>query len=264
MQTSRLNCHTYGDTSLPSVVFLHGFMGDSGDWKDVAEGLSDSRYVIAVDLPGHGRSLSLPKAWYSMEGCVDQLVTLMDELAVDQFSVVGYSMGGRLALQLTATFPSRVSRLVLESATAGLKNEVARHERIASDEEKAKALEQSSLEQFVDSWYQQPLFASLTNRPDLLSDLSVRRKQNRPGELAESLRRSGTGKMTPLWDTLKTIETPTLCIAGELDPKYAALARQMAVAMPNCRATVIPDAGHIIHLEQTQTYIARLRAFLIA
>ncbi len=264
MQTSRLHFRSFGDAALPAVVFLHGFMGDSGDWKEVAERLSDRLHVIAVDLPGHGRSLSMRKDGYSIEGCVKQVMALMDNLSPEQFSLVGYSMGGRLALQLAKTFPSRVARLVLESATAGLKDDEARQERIASDEQKAKELEQLPLEQFVDSWYRQPLFASLTYRPDLLSDLTAKRRVNEPSELAESVRQSGTGTMTPLWDALKSIEIPTLCLAGELDPKYAALARQMAVAMPNCRAEIIPDAGHIVHLEQPETYTARLRAFLIA
>lgn len=263
MKTDRLSHRSFGDPSLPAVVFLHGFMGDSGDWKDVAEGLSDYLHIVAVDLPGHGRSLSLPKEYYSIVGGATQVVTLMNDLSIELFALVGYSMGGRLALQLAVTCPSRVARLVLESTTAGLKDEEARHERIASDEQKAKELEQSSLEQFVDSWYRQPLFASLADRPDLLSDLKARRSQNEPGELAKSLRLSGTGTMTPLWDALTSIECPTLCLAGELDPKYAALARQMAVAMPNCRAEIMPDAGHIVHSEQPEAYIARLRAFLI-
>lgn len=168
-----------------------------------------------------------------------------------------------MALHLAATYPARVTRLVLESATAGLKDEAARHDRIASDELKAKELEQLPLERFVESWYRQPLFASLADRPELLRQLMAKRGQNEPNELAKSLRRSGTGTMATLWDALKTIEIPTLYLAGELDPKYAALARQMAVAMPNCRAEIIPDAGHIVHLEQLETYIARLRAFLI-
>ncbi len=263
MKTDRLNHRSFGDPSSPAVVFFHGFMGDSSDWKEVAEGLLDRLHIITVDLPGHGSSLSLPKEYYSIVGEATQVAALMDDLSIEQFALVGYSMGGRLALQLAVTFPSRVIRLVLESTTAGLKDEEARRERIASDELKAGELEQLPLEQFVESWYRQPLFASLAERPDLLSELTARRRQNEPNELAKSLRQSGTGTMTPLWDALKSIEIPSLCLAGELDPKYAALARQMAVAMSNCRAEIVPDAGHIVHLEQPETYIARLRAFLI-
>lgn len=260
---NRLNFRSHGDDSLSAVVYLHGFMGDSGDWKEMADGLSDRLRVVAVDLPGHGLSLSLPNDCYSIEGGATRVVELMDDIGIEQFALVGYSMGGRMALHLAATYPARVTRLVLESATAGLKDEAARHDRIASDELKAKELEQLPLERFVESWYRQPLFASLADRPELLRQLMAKRGQNEPNELAKSLRRSGTGTMATLWDALKTIEIPTLCLAGELDPKYAALARQMAVAMPNCRAEIIPDAGHIVHLEQLETYIARLRAFLI-
>jgi pimeloyl-ACP methyl ester carboxylesterase len=135
---------------------------------------------------------------------------------------------------------------------------------VTSDDQKASELERVPLEQFLQAWYQQPLFASMSDHHEMLSEMLAKRRENDASELAKSLRQMGTGNMKPLWEELKDISIPTLCLAGELDPKYAALSRQMAVAMPNCRAEIISGAGHIVHLEQEETFIARLRAFLIA
>ncbi|MBK7142945.1 MAG: 2-succinyl-6-hydroxy-2,4-cyclohexadiene-1-carboxylate synthase [bacterium] len=258
---------SYLDTreeSKPSVLFLHGFMGNANDWSDLAGGLSDRFRTIAVDLPGHGQSLRLAEDSYAIDGCADELIALLDQLELQKVDLVGYSMGGRIALYLAVHYPDRVEKLVLESATAGLKEKSARLERIAQDEEKAALLEKEPFAQFLTDWYQQPLFSSVGERPELMERLLVMRQANDPLELARSLRSMGTGRMGPLWDALDSLTVPTICLAGERDPKFAALARQMAVAIPNCHAQIIPEAGHIVHLEQPQTYIARVSSFLSA
>jgi 2-succinyl-6-hydroxy-2,4-cyclohexadiene-1-carboxylate synthase len=190
------------------------------------------------------------------------LISLLDDLKIEQANLVGYSMGGRVALYLATHYQERFRKVVNESSSAGLKDKAEREARQIEDERRAKRLETSSFEEFLRDWYAQPLFSSVSSRPELFEDLVSMRLSGSPAELAKSLRLMGTGRMEPLWDLLGTLTIPTVCMAGELDPKFAALARQMAVAIPNCHAMIIPYAGHIVHFEQPDIYIARVHSFL--
>ncbi len=248
----------------PPVLLLHGFLGDARDWDEITAEIGAEFRVIAVDLPGHGQSLGLPDVHYSIEGCAREIVDLVEDLRLAQVAVCGYSMGGRLALYLAVHYPARFSQVILESATAGIRSEQERKERHDQDHARAQELESSSLVTFLRAWYHQPLFSSVAKRPELLERIIEKREMGDRGELAKSLRLMGTGEMLPLWDSLPDLPMPVLCLAGELDPKFAALARQMAVAIPNSHAAIIADAGHSLHLEAPDVYIDRVRSFLKA
>src|ERR687889_151882 len=86
-----------GDLRSPAVLFLHGFMGSSTDWREIMAVIGDQTFRIAVDLPGHGASLGLPPDTYTIEGATRAVISTMDGLEVDYPIVAGYSMGGRHA-----------------------------------------------------------------------------------------------------------------------------------------------------------------------
>ena len=261
---SNLSYHDTVEPTKQPVLLVHGFLGDARDWDEIIAELDADFRLIAVDLPGHGHSVGLPDAHYSIEGCASEIVDLLEDLRLAQVALCGYSMGGRLALYLAVHYPARFSQVILESATAGLKSEQERKERHDQDHARANELESSSLEPFLRDWYQQPLFSSVMGRPELFERLIEKRRSGDRGELAKSLRLMGTGEMLPLWDSLPELPMPVLCLAGELDPKFAALARQMAIAIPNSHAAIIADAGHSLHLEAPDAYIDRVRSFLKA
>ena len=72
----------------------------------------------------------------------------------------------------------------------------------------------------------------------------------------------GAGQQESLWDRLAGLDVPTLLIAGDLDAKYRALASEMACALPNARAVIVPGAGHAVHLEQPQSFAKNVLEFL--
>jgi len=115
-----LNCVERGRQQEPAVLFLHGFMGSSADWTGVTAALADACHSLAVDLPGHGASTGLADAFYTMEGAAKALLDLLDGRGIERCAVVGYSMGGRLALYFAMRFPERCRALFLESASPGL------------------------------------------------------------------------------------------------------------------------------------------------
>ena len=251
-----------GDAGSPAVVFLHGFMGSAADWKDVTLALGENHRCLAVDLPGHGASVGLPPETYTIQGAARVLLALFDELEIERPALVGYSMGGRLALYLALRHPGRFAGVFLESTSPGIEDSSEREARRRSDEAKAARLESGDFEGFVRDWYRQPLFASLARDEVRLRKTIEARLRNHPAELARSLRGTGTGSQPSLWGELAALEAPTLAVAGGLDEKYVDLSRLMASSSPSMRDAVVPEAGHNVRLEAPGEYVALLRSFL--
>ena len=260
---SPLSYEVTGDEKAQPVLLLHGFMGSKEDWREVSETLLDYGFrCVAVDLPGHGGSVGLPyPGSYTMQGTAEALLALLDELDIRRAAVVGYSMGGRLALYFALRYPGRCSGLFVESSSPGIEDEAERAARRRADEERAKLLEAGELREFIEEWYRQPLFASLARREDLLRGTVERRLENDPRELVRSLRAMGTGSQPSLWGELERLEVPALAVAGELDEKYARITRRMD-EVSGVRSAVIPGAGHNVHLEAPAEYTRLLGGFL--
>jgi len=257
-----LNYEVSGDRRSPSVLFLHGFMGSSVDWQDVAAAIGDRAFCITPDLPGHGASLGLTPESYTIDGIARAAIHVLDRLEVERPMVAGYSMGGRLALYLALRFPERCAGLFLESASPGLESKEERASRRAGDEEKTRHLESGDFDGFLRDWYRQPLFAPLARDEGLLRQTTQARRRNDPVELARSLRGMGTGSQPSLWGELEGLGVPALAVAGELDEKYATISSRMASISPQVEHVLIPGAGHNVHAEAPAEYVALLGSFL--
>ena len=244
------------------MLFLHGFMGRADDWRPVMAELQGRYFCAAVDLPGHGASTGLPPDRYAMEGAALGVLDLLDEIPVQKATLVGYSMGGRLALYLALRHPDRLSGLFLESASPGLKDPRERTARRKADGERAARLESGDFEDFLRDWYRQPLFAPLARDDESLGRLMEARRENDPNELAKSLRGMGTGSQPPLWGELPGLRVPALAVAGELDEKFVGISRGMEIVSPRIRTAVVPGIGHNVHAEVPAEYLALLRGFL--
>ncbi len=177
-----------GDGGARAVLFLHGFMGSAEDWRGVTAALDDRFRCLAVDLPGHGASLGLPPEDYTIEGTTRALIRLLDLLGIERPAVVGYSMGGRLALYLALHHPERCAGLFLESASPGIEDAAERRARREADEEWARRL-QEDFGTFLADWYRQPPFASLARHEGLVEAMIEARARNDPGEPAPALLR---------------------------------------------------------------------------
>ncbi len=257
-----LHYQTHGSPSQPPLCLLHGFMGSSEDWQPIVEALSKEVYCLTVDLPGHGQSLDRPSYLYTMEGATQALADVLDEAGIQRCSLVGYSMGGRVALYFSLFHPSRVRRLGLESASPGLRTEEERAERRYLDDERAHRIRED-LDAFLRDWYRLPLFASLA-RHGLVEEMVRTRRENDPEELARALRGLGPGKQPSLWDRLPDVSVPTLVLTGELDTKYKCITERTAQRAANAHRIVVPGAGHNVHAERPQAFLAQLVWFLEA
>jgi 2-succinyl-6-hydroxy-2,4-cyclohexadiene-1-carboxylate synthase len=251
-----------GSPDNPAVLFLHGFMGSSTDWQGVVATLEARAFCIAPDLLGHGTSLGLTPEAYTMEGTAQALVHTLDELEVERAMILGYSMGGRLALYLALRYPERCAGLFLESASPGLDSGEERRARREADEEKARRLESGDFEEFLKDWYRQPLFAPLARDEGLLRRTIEARGRNDPVELARSLRGMGPGSQPSLWRELEDLAVPAFAVAGGLDGKYAGITFRMAGISPRVEPVMIPGVGHNVHDEAPAEYVALLGRFL--
>lgn len=251
-----------GGPGRPAILFLHGFMGSSRDWENVTAALGERFYGVAIDLPGHGASVGLPPESYTFKGAARAVLGVLDELGIERATLVGYSMGGRLALYLALCHPEWCAGLFLESALPGLQDAVERRARHADDEERASRLESGDFEDFVGDWYRQTLFASLARDEERLERTVSARLKNDPAELARSLRGMGSGSQPSLWEELSGLSVPALAVAGELDEKFVEISRRMADLCAGMRVVVIPGAGHNVHVEALPEYRRLLNDFV--
>lgn len=236
----------------PPLLLLHGFTGSASAWRNIAVALARRFTIYAVDLVGHGQTAA-PSALdhYRMSAVVADLAGLMDALDLPSAALLGYSMGGRTALQFAVAHPDRVAALTLESASPGIADAAERAARVRGDEALARRLEQNGIAAFVAEWERQPLFRSQERLPATVRDAQrSQRLQNSAVGLANSLRGMGAGAQAPVWHALAQLTIPTLLIAGADDAKYCAIARQMAAMLPQADMVIVPDAGHTVHLEQ--------------
>lgn len=235
-------------------------------WEPALPHLATKHTVVTVDLPGHGQAAtSTNKNDYTMEATSADLVGLMASLGHSRFDLLGYSMGGRLALFTAVHYPEHIQRLVLESASPGLKTAEERNARVQADNALADRIEQDGIEQFVDFWES----ISLWDSQQQLSDRSRNRLRqlrltNHPTGLALSLREMGTGRQPSMWPHLAAFKNPTLLLTGELDMKFCNIAADMMNLLPTAAHQTIQGAGHTIHLEKPAIWVKSVTAFLAA
>lgn len=242
-------------------------MGNCYEFDEAISLLSDDFYCLTVDLPGHGQTQVLgDNACYTMESTACALINLLDNLNIQKCFLLGYSMGGRLALYLSLYFPKLFSKIILESASPGLVTEAERVERMRRDEQIARKLERSTSRNdftvFLSKWYEQPIFGSIKNHPHF-QQMIERRLQNNPIELAKSLRWMGTGFQPPVWEKLKENTVPLLLLVGQYDEKFIAINTKMAKMCELCQLEVISYAGHNIHLENTLVFVESIKNFAL-
>ena len=242
---------TSGGSGAGRVVLVHGFTQTLGAWGPVGERLARRWEVVRVDLPGHGRSGGVRVGFEEAAGLVGA--------AGGVGAYVGYSLGGRVCLRLALDRPDLVRALVLVGASPGIGDAGERGARRAADERLAAEVERDGVAAFLDRWLAGPLFASLPAEAAGRGD----RLANTAEGLAYALRRLGTGAQRPLWDRLAGLRPPVLLVAGELDRKFAGLARRMAAAIgPTARVALVAGAGHAVHLERPAATATLIEEFL--
>lgn len=246
------------------MLLLHGFTGDSSTWAQLAENLCLERTCIMPDIVGHGKTDSPENGLlYEIENVANHLKKILDTLKVEQVDLLGYSMGGRLALAFAVKYPERVRRLILESASPGIKSEEERLERRQKDEQLAMFILEKGVRVFVDYWEKIPLFASQLSLSSITKKaIREQRLKNSPSGLANSLLYMGTGSQPSYWDELIHLPMEVLYIVGSLDKKFCLLANKMQQLTRSSQKVVVPQSGHAIHVENCEKFGTIVSEFL--
>ncbi|GHO95190.1 putative 2-succinyl-6-hydroxy-2,4-cyclohexadiene-1-carboxylate synthase [Reticulibacter mediterranei] len=246
-----------GKASQRPLVLLHGFTGSARGWGSLLDKLANSFHVIALDMLGHGLSdePNEPER-YSMEHCRADIIAVLQKLGIqaNEAILLGYSMGGRIALY--TAFSGYFRALILESASPGIADPDEREQRRKSDSALADRIEREGVAAFVHYWERLPLFASQDAlSPEQQEALHQQRLNNTAHGLANCLRGVGTGTQPALHDALPELILPVLLLTGELDKKFCAIAQDMKFQLPHAQWSVVPGAGHTVHLEQPEQFV---------
>lgn len=245
-----------------ALVFLHGFTGSSRTWHNIAGYFTDYK-IILIDLLGHGLTESpLEPERFAMEMQLRDLERLFQLMDLREFTLSGYSMGGRVAIAFACSYPEKVSSLVLESTSPGLKTVTQRRERRMSDADLAERIVSGGMLNFVDEWEKIPLFKTQESLPEQ-EKLAVRqdRLEQNPKGLANSLIGMGTGSQESYWEAISRLNQPVLLLTGRLDVKFTAIAEEMVSVMPNAVHKEIV-AGHALHVEKPAEFATIVGEYL--
>ncbi|WP_338449201.1 2-succinyl-6-hydroxy-2,4-cyclohexadiene-1-carboxylate synthase [Niallia oryzisoli] len=246
------------------LLLLHGFTGDSTTWKPFFSQWSKDHKVIAVDIIGHGKSAS-PKdvQRYESVSVSKDIRKILDQLEIGKADVLGYSMGGRLALSFSFLYPEYVHKLILESASPGLASEEERETRRIQDENLSRFIQENGIESFVKYWGNIPLFSTQKKMPiHKQQEIRKQRLQNSVIGLSNSLLGMGTGAQPSWWDKLQELEIETLLLTGDQDQKFCLIADKMVKMMKHAQWKNIKESGHAIHVEQPEKFGTIVSEFL--
>ncbi|MBS0628988.1 MAG: alpha/beta fold hydrolase [Verrucomicrobia bacterium] len=201
------------------LLFLHGFLGQKEDWDPVLSHLPDVEKAC-INLPYNATDIALA----------------IKDLCQNAKIIIGYSAGGRIALELKSRFPQNYGRVIAFSAHPGLKTDEEKRARWESDQKWIDLLKTAPFELFLEKWYDQELFNSLKKHPQFANILARRKTQN-PSHLAHFLEHNSLAKKS-----ISDIFPSTIFAYGKEDLKYAKLYRKLVTF-------TVENAGHAVHLE---------------
>jgi len=208
------------------LLFLHGFLGQKEDWEPLLSYLPASMGK-AIDLPLTAEDIALAiKKQIPKASCL-----------------IGYSAGGRIALELKARFPDDYGRVIALSAHPGLSSEEEKQTRWKIDQEWISMLKSAPFEHFLQKWYCQELFTNL-KKCDAFDAMLARRKNQNPLHLAQFLERNSIAKKKRF-----EIFPNTIFAHGKEDLKYEKLYRRLTETE---KIFTIEKASHAVHLENPQ------------
>lgn len=235
LSCQRINGHL---TGRPWLVLLHGLLGSGEDWQSLMPYLANWPCLL-VDLPGHGHSSSATAAGFA--DVSQQLTTTLQQSGIEDYWLLGYSLGGRISLYHACYGDTRGLRgVIVEGAHLGLKNLRDRQQRRHHDQLWITRFRFQPIEQVLQLWYRQPVFNELSDsqRQQLIS----LRKNNGCSAVAAMLGATSLAVQPDLRQRLSRLSLPIFWLCGEYDQKFIHLVQQAGFPL-----RTIANAGHNAH-----------------
>nr|WP_276588671.1 2-succinyl-6-hydroxy-2,4-cyclohexadiene-1-carboxylate synthase [Klebsiella aerogenes] len=234
------------------MVFLHGFSGDRDEWRTVGEAFP-AWPRLYLDLPGHGGSADIAVDGFT--GVSELLQATLNSYNILDYWLVGYSLGGRVAMNFACQPRAGLRGLIVEGGHPGLQDEASRRAGLINDSAWAERFRREPLAQVFADWYQQPVFASL-NAAQRASLVALRRRNN-GATLAAMLEATSLAQQADLRPSLQARDFPFHYLCGERDAKFRAIAQALAADIH-----IIHHAGHNAHRDNPAAVIACLAQIL--
>jgi len=241
------------EDSIP-LIFIHGFTGTSNSWNAIREGISKESY--AIDIPGHGKSIfNNTKSDYTLNDFSVEFFLLLNSLNIDKINLCGYSMGGRLCLEFANKYPNKINSLILESTSQGIENIEERDDRLISDKELSKKIE-NDYSNFINHWENNKLFKKQKDRN--LDEWKLQREirtNHDHFQLAKSLNSFSLGRMNYYGDILHSFNFQVILISGNEDEKYLKIGHKAMRLNNNVQHFIVDKSGHNSHLENPDLFV---------
>jgi pimeloyl-ACP methyl ester carboxylesterase len=262
MESIRIHYKDTGPKEAPVLLLLHGFGSSLQTWDVWAEKLDKKYRVIRLDLPGFGLTGPSPSDDYSELNDLNTVTRFVDSLGITDLSVVGHSMGGKIAWTFAAAHAERVKALVLMAPDGFPQPEAIGTKPYAMPA--IMGVMKYSLPKYFVRKSIEPAFVDLNE----LDDQLVNRYHDMlraPGVRAAILARANQTIYTDPVPRLKQIKAPTLLIWGEEDKMIpSSNAKSYAAVLENSETVLIPKLGHLLHEEHAELGLAKVTEFLDA
>jgi len=242
-----------GNEKNPPIVFLHGLFGQGDDFLYFAKQLSDKYYSILVDLPGHGQSDILEESTFPK---LCQLVLESLPATNQKALLIGYSLGGRIALYLMTHYPQYFNKAAIISANPGLESE--REFRLQKDLSLLDNI--LSPQDFFIRWYTNPLFGHLVKHENF-SLLLEKRKNANLDNIKKCLNSFSVGTQPPMWNMLEKNALPIFYFSGKEDEKYRKIGQRLS-RYRHIHLIEFENAGHYLHFEYPTIFNKHLHSIL--
>jgi len=251
-----------GGTKNAKIVCFHGFLGSGKDFKIVADHSRNFSEMVAPNFPDYQKVIAERKTgWNHTLSIVKRFIE--EEAPNKKTILLGYSMGGRIALQFAIKFPQLIEAVILIGSTPGIENKKQQQKRRTDDSKLSEKLRTQPYAKFLEYWFNQPLLKSQKNIPTpYLKEMLERRKKNDPQTLAYYLSTLGTGTMPSAWTNLHRCKFPTLLVTGSADLKFTIIAEKMLTRLPDASHAEIKKSGHAPCFENAEAFGSCLDDFI--
>lgn len=253
----------FGQPQLPALLMLHGFLGSKDDWSILMPRLSQYFHCICIDLPGHGENIDTLDS-PGLHQTAKLIVNKIHAMGYRQFHLLGYSLGGRIALHIADDFADSLLSLTLESAHPGLQDSQQQAARSQSDNLWANKLKYLPITDFLSLWYQQAVFSDLSKHQK--QQLIAIRRINDPQRLANCFITTSLSLQQDCRTVLERLNCPCHFIYGVDDKKFAQVAidwqASLADSAQHLQLKPLHAAGHNIHSLHPDLFTDTLLALL--
>ncbi|WGE35741.1 2-succinyl-6-hydroxy-2,4-cyclohexadiene-1-carboxylate synthase [Actinobacillus genomosp. 1] len=251
-----LHATWHSETGIP-VIFLHGLLGSQQDWQAVLDRLQHFPQIrpLTIDLPLHGASEHI--ICYGFTHARELIhQTILQYIGNQPFYLVGYSLGGRLALDYTLNINNpQLKHTILEGTNIGLATDAERQARWQNDHQWAERFRNEPIVKVLNDWYQQAVFTNLDQHKR--SNLIEKRQNNNGSAVATMLEATSLAKQNYFLPSLPETKSNITFFIGEDDQKFRKIASDNKL-----NHQLIPNAGHNTHYENSESFTDALLALI--